>query len=159
MSGFDTSELRQFVADLDVSGARVIPAAAKVLEANAARVQRAWRSSARGHAHFPSFPSSVTTDVRGLTAEIGPDKNRRQGALGNILHFGTSKSGPVLPNPQTYLDAVAPKLEADLVQLAGALLGGGSLPAADAGGGDGSGAGGASGGRQRDSSGRFVKGS
>jgi hypothetical protein len=70
-------------------------------------VERAWPRPVP-----VSFPSSVTTDIRGLTAEVGPDKNKRQGALGNLLHFGTSKSGPTLPNPQTYLDAAQPKFEA-----------------------------------------------
>jgi hypothetical protein len=150
--GFDTRELRQFTADLEVAGAKVVPAAAKVLEVNALRVQKAWRSSARGHARFPSFPSSVTVDIRGLTAEVGPDKSKRQGALGNLLHFGTSKSGPTLPNPQTYLDAAQPKFEADLAALASRLLGGGGpAPTPDAGDSTPTATG-------RDSRGRFVKG-
>jgi hypothetical protein len=47
-------------------------------------VKNGMAQDASGHPHFPAFPQSITYDMRGLSAEIGPDKRRRQGALGNI---------------------------------------------------------------------------
>ncbi|MBT2485810.1 MULTISPECIES: hypothetical protein [unclassified Microbacterium] len=54
-------------------------------------------------AHAPAFPYSITYDIEGsgsrsagsqLSAEIGPDKDRPQGALGNLIEFGSVKNPP-----------------------------------------------------------------
>jgi hypothetical protein len=49
-----------------------------------------------------------------FSAEIGPDKERVQGALGNIIYFGTSKNapqlsleGPLNRETQRFEDAIA----------------------------------------------------
>ena len=45
-----------------------------------------------GISYAPALPFAVTYDVRTsgtlVAAEIGPDKAKRQGALGNIIEFG-----------------------------------------------------------------------
>ncbi len=108
------SEVNRLAVGLGRADAKMVPVAAVVLNESATRIRNDMRKSARGHARFPSFPSSVTHDIRGLSAEIGPDKNKRQGALGNILYFGTVHNGPVLPHPSTALAKERPLLEAAL---------------------------------------------
>jgi len=61
------------------------------------------------------YPRSITYDVfkDGLkwSAEIGPDKDRRQGALGNIIEYGTSHHGPIAPHLGPALDRESDKLD------------------------------------------------
>lgn len=122
---FDTSDVERLVADLGrIPGRMVAPMTAAVTK-SAKSVQRAMRADARGHAHFPHFPNSITADVTvkvgRIEAEIGPDKGRKQGALGNILYFGTSKNGPVL-DINGPLDAQAPKFQKAVEDAAGKLF-------------------------------------
>ena len=114
-----------------------------LVERTAVAVRDDMRRKARGHKRFRSFPSSITHDVRGLRAEIGPDKNKRQGPLGNILYFGTAKTGPVLEHPSAALARAVSALEAALASVVEQSLAGGPVvaPAATP--------------RQRDSKGRF----
>lgn len=98
MTTVDTSELDQLVTDLDKVPAEVMPKFRKVLERGAVNVKNGMRADATGHPTFKHFPNSISYDLKGdgLKAEIGPDKGRVQGALGNLLYFGTSTSGGVL---------------------------------------------------------------
>lgn len=110
----DLSELRQLEDDLGkVPGRAVAPLVGVVTNAST-RVRDALRSDASGIGHAPYFPDSITADVKvkvgQIGAEVGPDKSLRQGALGNILYFGTSKNGAVL-DINAPLDAEGPKLE------------------------------------------------
>lgn len=75
-----------------------LPKFRKVVERGAVNVKTGMRADASGHPTFRYFPRSISYDVTdgGLGAEIGPDKDLVQGALGNIVYFGTSKNAPVL---------------------------------------------------------------
>lgn len=122
---FDTSEINKLAADLgSIPGRMVAPMTATVTK-SAKALQRAMRADASGHAHTPHFPASITTDVKvkvgQIEAEVGPDKGRTQGALGNILYFGTSKNGAVL-DLNGPLDAQAPKFQKAVEDAAGKLL-------------------------------------
>lgn len=68
--------------------------------------------------YVDQYPRSIThtvTDSAGgiVTAEVGPDKNKKQGALGNILEYGTSKNPPY-PHLQPALDHEADGFEKNL---------------------------------------------
>lgn len=125
MTEFDMSEVNRLAADLGKIAGKSVPPLIAAVEKSAASIEQAMRSDAGGHAHAPYFPSSITHDVKvrvgGIEAEIGPDKGLRQGALGNILYFGTSKNGPVL-DINGPLDAEAPQLEQAVGDAAGKLL-------------------------------------
>lgn len=95
--------------DVDVDGAdevadaltsvpdEALPRFRKVVERGANNVKRSMRDDARSSGHYKHFNRSISYDmVDDLVAEIGPDKDRIQGALGNILYFGTSNNAPVL---------------------------------------------------------------
>lgn len=121
MDGFvvDNSELDKLAADLgEVSedAGRNIP---KAVEVTARKIKDDWRDEAKGMAHAPAFPFSVTYDIGSrvdqsfvqaassvisgaftggrsttVVAEIGPDKGRPQGALGNLIEFGSVNNPP-----------------------------------------------------------------
>lgn len=115
----DTSELDRLAADLG----RVPSTAGKFIrqavEVTARHVKDDWRDEAKGMAHAPAFPYSVGYDIGAgygmslgqsasavlsggivsagsstITAEIGPDKGRAQGALGNLIEWGSINNPP-----------------------------------------------------------------
>ncbi|MGI5144795.1 hypothetical protein ACQEVC_45510 [Plantactinospora sp. CA-294935] len=96
----DGSSLNQLRADLAEApdNAHVLIRAAVRFTAHG--IRDAARGAASGIAHAPDYPRAITYDTkdlgvgRGMTAEIGPDKGRRQGALGNILEYGTVNNPP-----------------------------------------------------------------
>jgi hypothetical protein len=128
----DTSDVRRLAGAITGAGVRSVAPLAGVVRATAAGIQAQLRSEARGHQHFPSFPASITTDVRGLTAEIGPDKNRRQGALGNLLYFGTARTGAVLPHPERALEQAEPGLIAAVEDVVARVAAGETIPTVQA---------------------------
>ncbi|PYC83456.1 hypothetical protein C7C46_08980 [Streptomyces tateyamensis] len=87
------------------------------VERTARTVRDDARSRIRGHRYLPRYPASITYDITataaGVTAEIGPDKGRPQGALGNIVEYGTSKNAPI-PHLGPALDAAEPDVEAGI---------------------------------------------
>ena len=120
---FDTTAVNRLAADLGRAGVRIVRPAAEAVAETAVEVRDTMRDDARGHATFPHFPQAITHDVRGLSAEIGPDKQRRQGALGNLLYFGTARTGPVIEHPAAALGRQAPKIAAAAAEAAaGAVL-------------------------------------
>jgi hypothetical protein len=116
---FDMSQVTRFAARIPRAEVAMVAPLAAVVETTAAAIQKDLRSKARGVGHAPSFPSSITHDIRGLSAEIGPDKNRRQGALGNLLYFGSVNNAPVLEHPSAALARARPAFEAAVVKVAG----------------------------------------
>lgn len=121
MDGFsiDASELDALAADLG----NIPPAAGRnirtAVEITARNVKNSWRDEAKGMVHAPAFPYSIGYDIgtgndtslaqsagavigggardarsTTVTAEIGPDKDRRQGALGNLIEFGSVHNPP-----------------------------------------------------------------
>lgn len=88
-----------WISDLHAAPTKAVIGVRAVVQKGALNVKKGMQQDFSGIAHAPSFPASITYETKvslsGVEAEIGPDKNRRQGALGNILAFGTSKNGPV----------------------------------------------------------------
>lgn len=91
-------ETEALAADLAAAPARVAVGIAPVVSKGALNIKQGWRANASGNAHAPYYPASITYDLHvqadSVSAEIGPDKNLRQGALGNLLEFGSSKNPP-----------------------------------------------------------------
>lgn len=114
---FDTRQLNDLARDLGASilVSRDLPG---IVEKGAADIKAEAAALISGHPYAPAYPRSITYDVsvEGATvrAEIGPDKRRRQGALGNILEYGTSKNAPI-PHLQPAFDHQVPKVEAAVV--------------------------------------------
>lgn len=97
----------------------------RVLGRGALNVKKDAQGSIRGLAHAPAYPASITYDVRwhGMsgTAEIGPDKDKRQGSLGNILEYGTRNNAPT-PHLGPALDRESPRFEKVVADLGEELL-------------------------------------
>lgn len=116
-----SAELLALAGDLQVAGLKASAVATAIVTKGAMNVKQAMAADAAGIGHAPAFPASITFDVRqsmgGPEAEIGPDKGRTQGALGNLLYFGSSKNGPVR-NISVGIDAEAPRFEKALLDAA-----------------------------------------
>lgn len=91
--------LDALVTDLVGSAARLERNEATALAVTARKIQQSARDRVRGHKYLPQYPTSITYDVTraagGPQAEIGPDKGRAQGALGNIIEYGTINNAPL----------------------------------------------------------------
>jgi hypothetical protein len=73
-----------------------------------------------------AYPYSITYDVvdtvGGASAEIGPDKDKRQGALGNFIEYGAPGHNAPIPHLGPALERETPKLEFWLSEVAGEAL-------------------------------------
>lgn len=99
---FDFSEFDAVAADLgDVSG-KSGPFIRKAAEVFGRNVKDAWREKVEGATALPRLAGAVSYDVKGSSGltgsqveiEIGYDKSRTQGPLGNVSEFGTPKVAP-----------------------------------------------------------------
>ena len=122
---FDTSELTELAADLGKIPGRMVKDQIATVEESASRIQAGWRQRWSGLAHAPHIPNAVTHEVKvrpgEVSAEIGPDKDLKQGALGNILEYGTSKNAPI-PGGGPSLKAEEPRLLKEIGDLSERLL-------------------------------------
>lgn len=126
---FDTSAVRKLSEDLGKASGKVFAAVEAVTAKAALNVKTNMARDAETFAgsHAPHFHRSISYDrkltIGSVAYEIGPDKSRRgaQGALGNILYFGTSKNSPVL-NLTAGLEEEAPNFIAHLAIAAAGVL-------------------------------------
>jgi hypothetical protein len=84
------------------------------LEVTGGKIREDWKQSATGLAHAPRFPYSISSGWAGrshgggalgafvggsgkydLEMEIGPDKDRPQGSLGNLIEYGSVNNPPM----------------------------------------------------------------
>lgn len=120
----DASDVNQLVAELETKAQRVGADAAAVVRKGALNVKTDARRFASGLAHAPVYPYSIGYDIVGdgrfgsIAAEIGPDKAKPQGALGNILEYGTVNNAP-FAHLGPALDIEGPRFEKALLDVAG----------------------------------------
>lgn len=117
---FDTAEVAE-VADLLVHAAGVAPVEArKVVAKGALNIKTDARRRVSGHRHLPRYPAAITYDSHqtptGGWAEIGPEKDRPQGALGNVLEYGGVREAP-LPHMRPAAEAELPRFERAMADL------------------------------------------
>lgn len=117
--------MNELALALESAAEDAVDEARKVVARGALNIKRDARRFASGIAHAPSYPYSIgyDTKVSGTTAsaEIGPDKAKRQGALGNILEYGTVNNAPYA-HLGPALDIEGPKFVAAVEQLGVDLL-------------------------------------
>lgn len=111
------AETDLLAADLDAAAARLGAAVTPVMAKGGVNVKKDWRQNASGLAHAPAYPASIGYDItvgpERVVVEIGPDKNKAQGALGNLLEFGSANNPPHNDGGRA-LDAEEPRLLAAL---------------------------------------------
>lgn len=97
MADFDFSELNALAADLG-DAADALPNVKKAVQVTANNVKTAWRGKLQGSSTLPALPYAVSYDVKadrgGVEGEVGFDKGKPQGPLGNISEFGTMNNPP-----------------------------------------------------------------
>ncbi|WP_435173297.1 hypothetical protein [Actinacidiphila sp. bgisy145] len=99
MNGIVIVGLDPLIEDFAGSTAKLAENSATAAAVTARKVQQSARARVRGRKYLPQYPQSITYDVRatpvGVEAEIGPDKDRPQGPLGNLVEYGSSKNAPI----------------------------------------------------------------
>lgn len=93
----DFSELDQLAADLGEVAKDAGPNINKAINVTAINIKKAWQEPLKGSAQLPRLPYAIGYDVSSaqlfgqsvIKAEIGFDKDKPQGPLGNISEFGT----------------------------------------------------------------------
>ena len=117
MAGVDVIGLTVVVDDLGVFAERLRVNVGKAVKVTSQKVRDDARSRIRGRKYLPAYPYSITYDVKvtadGVEGEIGPDKGKAQGPLGNIVEYGTSKNAPI-PHLGPALDTNADDLVAGI---------------------------------------------
>lgn len=120
-ANIDAHELDVLAQDLDRAAGVAPKDARKVVAKGALNIKRDAQRRVTGLAHAPAYPRSITYDshetLHGGWAEIGPDKDRRQGALGNIIEYGTVKNPP-RPHMAPAAAAEQPRFEKAMQDLA-----------------------------------------
>lgn len=115
--GVDVIGLNLVVSDLESAPRKLAVNARKAVQVTAQKVRDDARSRIAGRKYLPAYPYSITYDTKvtaeGIEGEIGPDKGRAQGPLGNIIEYGTSKNAPI-PHLGPALDANAEDLVAGM---------------------------------------------
>lgn len=97
MAESDFSELDQLAVDLGDVGplaGRYVAAAQTV---TARKIKDTWKGKLEGSSTLPALPYAVTYDIAGfqgfgvsvIKTDIGFDKDRNQGELGNVSEYGT----------------------------------------------------------------------
>ncbi|MFE6785196.1 hypothetical protein ACFVFF_23355 [Streptomyces sp. NPDC057680] len=123
MTGVNVRELVHLAAVLTENLAEAEPQMVAVVTRGALNVKNGWRANAIATAgrHARRYPYSIGYDVTplpgGATAEIGPDKAKTQGPLGNLLEFGSSNNPPHNDGGRALI-AEAPAFEAHVAALA-----------------------------------------
>ncbi len=123
----DISGLEAVVADLARAGLELERRTQQVVSRGALNIKRDWQANARATAgrHARLYPASIGYDLTsgpgGTGAVIGPDKDRPQGALGNLLEYGSSKNAPHNDGGRA-LAAEEPRFLAAVEALGGELL-------------------------------------
>lgn len=125
--GIDLTGLDALTTAIEGSRAVIEREGRAVVSKGALNVKNDWRSNAASSAgrHARLYPSSIGYDIAQspgvVEAVIGPDKARPQGALGNLLEFGSVHNPPHNDGGRA-LDAEEPRFAAAVEALADQFL-------------------------------------
>jgi hypothetical protein len=121
----ESDGLDELADDLRSAAERAPEEARKVTSKGALNIKTDWRKRWSGLAHAPATPRAISYDITSagsmIVAEIGPDKAKRQGALGNLLEFGSINNAPI-PGGAPALQVESPRFVQALEDLAARLL-------------------------------------
>lgn len=119
-------DVDRIVAALDKAVYNTPEEVEKVVGRGALNIKNGARRRIGRPAHAPAYASSINYDLKrwgmGAIAEIGPDKGRRQGALGNLLEYGSVNNAPI-PHIRPAADEELPRFEKAMDDLGEKMLG------------------------------------
>lgn len=114
----DFSELMQLSADLEAGSDTLSGYVRKAVQVTSNRVKKDAQESVKGRKGLGHASNAITYDTSesssGVAAEIGYDKGRSAGALGNLIEFGGPNAGNQL-SPSHDLGNALLANEADFV--------------------------------------------
>lgn len=124
--GINGSALDYVITSLDEATAVVPAETAKVVGKGALNIKNGARRRVRGLKHARRYPYAIDYDLyttpRGAIADVGANKDKPQGALGNLLEYG-SVNNPPHPHIRPAADEEMPKFQAAMEDLAVKVLG------------------------------------
>lgn len=94
MADFDLSQVNRLAADLGKGNAAMVTGARKILDVAAAKIKKDMAREIGGSPHFRAVAPSISYDIKGLSAEIGPEIGKAAGSLAFIAAYGTATTGP-----------------------------------------------------------------
>lgn len=122
----DLSQITKLADDLQGAPQRCITAVTPAVKRGAYNIKKDafWRVQsviAGGAGYAREYPYSITYDISSsptrVVAEIGPDKDKPQGALGNLIEFGSSNNPPY-PHLYPAAETEQPKTELQVTRAA-----------------------------------------
>lgn len=127
MAKADVSEIQEMARILGRAAGAAPREAKQVVSRGLLNIKKGAKKRVEGLAHAPAYPRSITYDIgSSATAawgEVGPDKDRRQGALGNLLEYGSVNNAPI-PHIAPEADLEQPRFEKALEDLGAILIDG-----------------------------------
>lgn len=125
MTSVTVHGMDELIAALRSADRQALPQGKKVVSKGSLNVKKDWAGRWQGLAHAPALPRAVTYDLDTagdvVSGEIGPDKSRRQGSLGNLLEFGSMNNAPH-PGGLPALEAEEPRFVENVGDLGVKLL-------------------------------------
>ena len=127
--GLDMTQVNVLGLELLAASTAILPAVEKIIEVGAAKVKAEAKANIQAadlRGRLPAYPHSITYDMEvdpkgTVSGEVGPDKERPQGPLGNVLEYGTSKGRPV-PHLQPALEGEVVIVQQQMAAVAGRLI-------------------------------------
>lgn len=111
----DTTQVAALARDLASAEGAVIPGMVRIMGRAGLAMKTRMQREASGFKTLPHVPRSITYDVvgtaTGVRVDVGPDPAKKQGNLAWIGYDGTSRRGPLYPEPQAILDDQAETTE------------------------------------------------
>lgn len=116
-----TAELRELAENLGKIAGSAVKDVDEVAKKGAMNIKKEMAYSASWSEHFKGLAGAISFDSAyrpgAVRYEIGPDKNRPGGAIGNVAYFGTSRGGGTLDIEQP-LNSEGPRFQSALEALA-----------------------------------------
>lgn len=121
MAEFDFSELNQLAADLESAPDTLPKWLGKAIKVTSGKVKESAQSKVKGRKHFKQAAAAIDYEVTGfsgavsgMSSEIGYNKDKDVGKLGNLVEYGAPNAGNQLA-PGGELQAALHENEDDFV--------------------------------------------
>lgn len=105
------SNAGELAAALQLEAEQLPPTIRPVVAKGALNIKKGAQAKIGRGPYLPMYARSISYDTRfagsSVTAEIGPDKDKPQGPLGNLLEYGSGDTAPI-PHLGPALEAEEP---------------------------------------------------